>query len=54
MKINHHMHNNISQQDLKVVRKYLLKNIILTQSKKVIEFEKKWSKWLGVKYSTHM
>ena len=28
------------------------KNIILTQSKKVEEFEKKWSKWLGVKYST--
>ena len=39
MKINHPlMHNNISQQDLKVVRKYLLKkNIILTQLKKVIE-----------------
>lgn len=56
MKINHPlMHNNISQQDLKVVRKYLLKkNIILTQSKKVIEFEKKWSKWLGVKYSTYV
>ena len=27
------------------------KNIILTQSKKVKEFEKKWSKWVGVKYS---
>ena len=27
------------------------KNLILTQSKNVIEFEKKWSKWLGVKFS---
>ena len=28
------------------------KKNILTQSKKVLEFEKKWSKWLGVRYST--
>ena len=28
------------------------KDTILTQSKKVEEFEQKWSKWLGVKYST--
>ena len=27
------------------------KDLILTQSKKVSEFEQKWSKWLGVKYS---
>ena len=28
-----------------------MKNNIFTQSKKVKEFEKLWSKWLGVKYS---
>jgi len=50
----HHklMFNNIELQDLKKVKIFLNKeNIILTQSKKVLEFEKKWSKWLGVKYS---
>ena len=46
------MFNNIELQDLKKVKIFLNKeNIILTQSKKVLEFEKKWSKWLGVKYS---
>ena len=49
------MYNNILREDLNVVRKYLFKkNIILTQSKKVEEFEKKWSRWLGVKYSTYV
>jgi CDP-6-deoxy-D-xylo-4-hexulose-3-dehydrase len=50
----HHklMFNNIELRDLKKVKIFLNKeNIILTQSKKVLEFEKKWSKWLGVKYS---
>jgi len=47
------MHNNISSDDLKAIQRFLKKkNIVLTQSKKVKEFEKKWSKWLGVKYST--
>ena len=27
------------------------KNLILTQSKNVLEFERRWSNWLGVKYS---
>ena len=46
------MFNNIELQDLKKVKIFLNKeNIILTQSKKVLEFEKKWSKLLGVKYS---
>ena len=56
MKFNHPlMNNNILSEDLNIVRKYLLKkNIILTQSKKVEEFEKKWSRWLGVKYSTYV
>ena len=46
------MDNNFTLSDISEVNKILKKkNIILTQSKKVDEFEKKWSKWLGVKYS---
>ena len=45
------MDNNINIDDRKEVIKFVKKNKIYTQSKKVIEFEKKWSKWLGVKYS---
>ena len=54
MKLNHPlMYNNISSEDLKAIQRFLKKkNIVLTQSKKIKEFEKKWSKWLGVKYST--
>ncbi len=47
------MHNNFSKSDFSEVKKlFNKKNPILTQSKKVIKFEKKWSNWLGVKYST--
>ena len=47
------MNNNYTNQDMIAVRKLLKnRNIMLTQSKKVEEFENKWSKWLGVKYST--
>ena len=54
MTIKHNlMHNNFTNQDMSAVRNFLKnKNIILTQSKKVQEFEKKWSRWLNVKYST--
>ena len=46
------MKNNISSTDLKIVQKYLSKkDPILTQSKKVREFEERWSSWLNVKYS---
>ena len=46
------MHNNFAKSDMDAVRKLIKnKNLILTQSKKVLEFEKKWSKWLGAKYS---
>ena len=46
------MKNNILREDLDKVIKYLqTDDPILTQSKNVIEFEEKWSKWLGVKYS---
>ena len=47
------MNNNYTNKDIGAVKKFLKnKDVILTQSKKVQEFEKKWSKWLGVKYST--
>lgn len=52
--INHPlMDNNITNEDINCVIKFLKKNKrkILTQSTKVNEFEKKWSEWLGVKYS---
>lgn len=47
------MDNNISADDVNIVIKFLKKNKkrIFTQSKKVREFESKWSKWLGTKYS---
>ena len=45
------MHNNFSKRDFIAVKQFLNSNNILTQNKKVLEFEKKWSKWLGVKYS---
>ena len=53
MKINPHplMKNNIIKDDLSKVIAFLKKDPILTQSKKCEEFEKLWSKWLGVKYS---
>lgn len=53
IKLNHAlMDNNLTKSDMNAVSKLIKKkNIILTQSKKVKEFEKKWSKWLGVKYS---
>ena len=47
------MQNNFHKSDMDEIRKLIQKkNITLTQSKKVDDFEKKWSKWLGVKYST--
>ena len=51
-KIDHPlMENNFTNQDIKKVINFLKTKPILTQNKKVLEFEKKWSKWLGVKYS---
>ena len=44
--------NNIEQNDLKEVIKHLSgPDPILTNGPKVREFERKWSEWLGVKYS---
>ena len=45
------MYDNISIEDRKIAANYIRKSNIFTQSKKVKEFEQKWSKWLGVKYS---
>ena len=45
------MENNITDEDNNSVINFLKSNPKLTNGKKVEEFEKKWSKWLGVKYS---
>ena len=46
------MHENFTTADINAVIKLLKKKSrILTQSKYVKLFEKKWSRWLGVKYS---
>ena len=46
------MFNNFTKADMEAVIKMLkIKNEILTQSKYVKMFEKKWSRWLGIKYS---
>jgi len=45
------MFNNITLKDRVLAANFIKKNDIFTQSKKVKEFEKKWSNWLGVKYS---
>tara|TARA_Y200000002_G_scaffold50215_1_gene36190 strand:- start:1349 stop:2521 length:1173 start_codon:yes stop_codon:yes gene_type:complete len=51
-KIDHPlMENNFTNGDIKKVINFLKTKPILTQNKKVLEFEKKWSNWLGVKYS---
>ena len=46
------MHNNITRADLDLIIQYLsADDPQLTHGPKVREFEKKWSEWLGVKYS---
>jgi len=45
------MQNNFNRTDITVLIKFIKTAKIFTQNKKVEEFEKKWSKWLGVKYS---
>ena len=45
------MNNNITKSDFNCVINFLKKSPILTQNKNVFNFEKKWSKWLDVKYS---
>ena len=46
------MHGNISNYDLELVKNLFDQdNPKLTQGPRVKEFEKEWSKWLGVKHS---
>jgi len=46
------MHSNFTKSDAFAAKKLFNKSdLILTQSKKVKEFEKKWSEWLGVKHT---
>ena len=53
MKFSHPlMHDNFTKADINAAIKLLKqKNRILTQSRYVKQFEERWSKWLGVKYS---
>ena len=53
MKFSHPlMHDNFTKSDMNAAINLLKKKKrILTQSKQVKIFEKKWSQWLGVKYS---
>ena len=47
------MQNNFTKVDMNAaIKLFNQRSRILTQSKYVKEFEKKWSKWLKVKYST--
>ena len=46
------MENNITSDDLSKLINFLKKNPRLTNGEKVKIFEKKWSNWLGCKYST--
>lgn len=46
------INNNISHSDRVALSDFLLSNKRLTNGEKVREFEKIWSKWLGVKDST--
>ena len=45
------MENNIERDDINKIIKFLKKNPKLTAGDKCYEFEKKWSKWLGSRYS---
>lgn len=46
------MKDNITREDLDTLIQFLKqKDPMLTQGKNVLEFEREWSKWLGVKYS---
>tara|TARA_B100000767_G_scaffold273385_1_gene303333 strand:- start:2901 stop:4076 length:1176 start_codon:yes stop_codon:yes gene_type:complete len=46
------MSNNILPKDKATLINFIKSSNKFTNGPKVIEFEKKWSKWLGVKYST--
>tara|TARA_R110002110_G_scaffold361731_1_gene571389 strand:+ start:69 stop:1223 length:1155 start_codon:yes stop_codon:yes gene_type:complete len=45
------INDNISQRDKEILSYFILNSNRFTNGPKVAEFEKEWSKWLGVKYS---
>jgi len=45
------INDNISSEDKKILSDFILSTNRFTNGPKVAEFEEKWSKWLGVKYS---
>jgi len=49
--MHHLMEDNITDDDLESLISFLKTKPKLTQGKKVIELEKQWSDWLGVKHS---
>ena len=48
------MDNNIPHEDLQHLCDFIIKDPILTNGEKVVEFEKLWSEWLGVKHSVYI
>ena len=46
------INNNVSDSDRKILSDFILSGERLTNGNKVREFERLWSEWLGVKYST--
>ena len=45
------INNNISLNDKKLLCEFIMGTDRFTNGPKVVEFEKAWSEWLGVKYS---
>ena len=43
--------NNVKKEDTEALIEFLKDSDRFTQGPKVIEFENKWSEWLGVKHS---
>ncbi len=48
------MENNITQEDLDILIKFLKTNPRLTHGAQVKAFEEEWSKWVGVKHSVYV
>lgn len=46
------MYNNITSKDKKVLINFIKSSDRFTNGPRVRQFEKNWSKWLGIKYST--
>ena len=46
--------DTIDKKELLALSKWIKKNPQLTMGKKTLEFEKQWSKWIGLKYSVFL